>query len=260
MRSEDVLDDLVEQVTIRSIDDVHDAAVAIQRMAEDRGMRVAICEDISSKEPLTDADGTIINAEIFGWILDGDRWWEDHRLALNTPFPHSCRYESEPFWCNAKGFYGHWHNEYLDKIDPTDYFAVTMNYRSAILIPVHLPFGQISANCFIPLDQELEDLTEPFEKHSELFAQLTRRFVAGYVAAKRTKMRIPSGCILSKKEVVSLRWASAGKTDKEIGEIMNRSHATVRYHIHRASEKLNAVNRAQTIFKAGQLGYLGTTE
>jgi len=37
------------------------------------------------------------------------------------------------------------------------------------------------------------------------------------------------------------------------------SHATIRYHINRASEKLNAVNRAQTVFKAGQLGYLGAS-
>ena len=42
--------------------------------------------------------------------------------------------------------------------------------------------------------------------------------------------------------------------------ILSRSHATVRYHIHRASEKLNSVNRAQTIFKAGQLGYIGASD
>ena len=41
--------------------------------------------------------------------------------------------------------------------------------------------------------------------------------------------------------------------------IVGRSHATIRYHVHRAGEKLNSVNRAQTIFKAGQLGYLGSS-
>lgn len=260
MQDQRALGDMLAKVTVRSVEDIYDAAVVMQAAAEDRGMRVAICDDISSKEPLTDADGTVINAEVFGWILDGDRWWEDHRLALNAPFPQSCRYESEPFWCNASGFYGHWHNEYLDKIDSTEYFAKTMNYRSAILIPVHLPFGQISANCFVPVDPELEDLSEPFAKHSEFFALLTRRFVAGYVSAKRTKRRIPSSCFLSKHEVVCLRWAAIGKTDSEIGEIISRSHATVRYHIHRAGEKLNSVNRAQSIFKAGQLGFLGASD
>ena len=42
--------------------------------------------------------------------------------------------------------------------------------------------------------------------------------------------------------------------------IIGLSHATVRYHIHRAGEKLNSVNRAQTIVKAGQLGYLGASD
>jgi DNA-binding CsgD family transcriptional regulator len=88
---------------------------------------------------------------------------------------------------------------------------------------------------------------------------MTRRFIAGYVSAMRTKRRIPSDCELSKREVECLRWAAIGKTDREIGMIIDLSHATVRYHVHRAGEKLNAINRAQAIFKAGQLGYLGAS-
>ena len=107
------------------------------------------------------------------------------------------------------------------------------------------------------MDREKEDLSEEFALYSSLFAQLVRRFVAGYVQAIRTKRRIPSDCVLSKREVECLRWAAIGKTDKEISMILDRSHATIRYHIHRAGEKLDSVNRAQTIFKAGQLGYLG---
>ena len=53
------------------------------------------------------------------------------------------------------------------------------------------------------------------------------------------------------------RMITSGKTDKEISLILALSHATVRYHIQRAGEKLNAVNRSQAVFKAGQLGYLG---
>ena len=47
-----------------------------------------------------------------------------------------------------------------------------------------------------------------------------------------------------------------GKTDFEISIIMARSRATVRFHIHNASIKLNAVNRSQSVFKAAQLGYI----
>ncbi|MCC7003025.1 MAG: helix-turn-helix transcriptional regulator [Gemmatimonadaceae bacterium] len=62
---------------------------------------------------------------------------------------------------------------------------------------------------------------------------------------------------LSKREVECLRWAALGKTDQEIAAIISRSAATIRFHIHNAALKLDAVNRSQAVFKASQLGYLG---
>ena len=255
-RDSEGLNDLLEQVTIRSAEDIHDAAVAIARIAESYGMQVSMCDDISSKETMLDTDGTILNADIFRWLDDGARWWEDHRLALHSPLPRACRYESEPFWVNEHGFHTRWKNSYLEEIDLSDFEKRSM-CKAAIVIPVHLPFGQISANSFIALDRSKDDLSVEFAQHGSLFSQITRRFIAGYVQAHRTKRRIPSDCVLSKREVECLRWAAIGKTDKEISMILERSHATIRYHIHRAGEKLDSVNRAQTIFKAGQLGYLG---
>ena len=76
------LDELLESVTIRCTEDIHDAAVALARVAQERGMQIAVCDDISSKEPMVDAEGTVLNADIFRWLDDGARWWEDHRLAL----------------------------------------------------------------------------------------------------------------------------------------------------------------------------------
>ena len=255
-RGRESLDEMLEAVTIRSSEDIHDAAGALARIAEERGMQVSVCDDISSKETMLDSDGTVLNADIFGWIADGERWWEDHRLALSSPLPRACRYESEPFWINQQGFHMRWRNSYLEEIDLADFEKRSL-CKAAIVIPVHLPFGQISANSFISLDREKDDLSQEFELFGSLFSQITRRFVAGYVQAIRTTRRIPSDCVLSKREVECLRWAAIGKTDKEISMILERSHATIRYHIHRAGEKLDSVNRAQTIFKAGQLGYLG---
>lgn len=254
------LGQMLEQVTIRSIDDVHDAAIALNDIAREREYRVALSDDIASNEPMIDADGGILNAEIFGWMDEGERWWEDHRLALHSPLPRACRYKSEIFWCNAAGFYGHWPNHYLEDIDLRKYFAETSTSAAYIVVPMHLPFAQISASSFSPLDKSKDDLAEDFEEHGVLFGLLTRRFIAGYVACMRKTRRIPSDCELSKREVECLRWAAIGKTDKEVGMIISLSHATVRYHIHRAGEKLDSVNRAQTIFKAGQLGYLGASD
>lgn len=250
---------LLELVTIRCIDDIHDAAEAMARIAAERGLRFASCDDISAKVAMADAEGTLLNPDMFGWTEEGERWWQDHRLALRSPLAVACRYESEPFWMNRDGFYTMWPNSYLEEIDLSDFDKYLVS-KAAIVIPVHLPFGQISANSFASLDRTKTDLSAEFAEHGALLAQLTHRFIAGYVQAYRTKRRIPSDCVLSKREVECLRWAAIGKTDKEISMILDRSHATIRYHIHRAGEKLDSVNRAQTIFKAGQLGYLGASD
>lgn len=250
---------ILESVTVRCVDDIHDAAVELAKLAEERGFQTATWDDISSKEPMVDGEGTILNADVFGWIDDGKRWWEDHRLALHSPLPRACRYESEPFWVNQDGFYGVWRNSYLEEIDLHD-FGKRALCEAAIVVPVHLPFGQISANSYVPIDRTKRDLSAEFAEHGALLGQVMRRFIAGYVQAMRTRRRIPTNCVLSKREVECLRWAAIGKTDMEISMILGRSHATIRYHVHRAGEKLDAVNRAQAIFKAGQLGYLGASE
>ena len=253
------VEQLLERVTVRCTDDIHDAAMALARTAAERGMQVAMCDDIAAKTAMFDAEGINLNADIFGWIDDGARWWEDNRLALHWQLPRACRYESEPFWVNRYGFHTRWRNSYLGDIDLSDYEKKAI-CKASIVVPVHLPFGQISCNTFTSLDRSKEDLSEEFARYGSLFGQLMRRFIAGYVQANRTKRRIPADCVLSKREVECLRWAAIGKTDREISMILNRSHATIRYHIHRAGEKLDSVNRAQTIFKAGQLGYLGASD
>lgn len=250
------LNELAARVTITSLDDIHESAVVLNDVAAACGLRVAACSDIASKEQMTDAEGGIINAEIFGWMADGERWWEDTRLALSSPLPRACRYESEPFWVNAQGFHLRWRNRYLDEMSLQD-FEKRALCKAAIVVPIHLPFGQIGAVSFPPVDRGQTGMSAEFEEHGEFLATLSRRFVAGYVNTLRRQQWIPSDCKLSKREVECLRWAAIGKTDKEISMILSRSHATVRYHVHRAGEKLNAINRSQTVFKAGQLGYLG---
>jgi len=250
----------VDSVTITNPAEIRPAAEAMNEIAQSYGFRIAVSADISSKAHLVDADGNLLNKDVFGWVAEGERWWEDTRLALSSPLPRACRYESEPVWCNADGFHGHWPNEYLDKIDLKDFYAQSVTSKSHILIPVHLPFGQIAAVSFSTLEHGTTDLTEAYRLYSDFFGIVTSRFVTGYVLAMREKHRMPANCVLSKREAECLHWAAIGKTDKEISMILSLSHATIRYHVNRAGQKLNSVNRGQTIFKAGQLGYLGATD
>jgi DNA-binding CsgD family transcriptional regulator len=244
-------------VSVRSMADVHSAAEALRDIALQCGnLHVVATDNIASKNPMVDADGTVLAADVFGWTGENERWWTDSRLALSSPLPRACRYESEVFWANAEGFRTRQPNPYLDEMS-LDNFEKRALTKAAIVVPVHLPFGQIGAACFLSRDPERTDLSAEYEAWADPLALLSHRFIAGYAKAHRTRRWLPGDCQLTKREVECLRWASIGKTDKEISLILSRSHATVRFHIQNAGEKLDAVNRSQTIFKAAQLGYLG---
>src|SRR5437763_8048948 len=54
---------------------------------------------------------------------------------------------------------------------------------------------------------------------------------------------------LSQREVEIMRWLTAGKTNPEIGQILEISAFTVKNHVQRIFRKMNVVNRAQAVEK-----------
>lgn len=241
--------------TITSIHDVRKAAEQLAQIGRVMGdYRVAVCDNIAAKQPMVDADGNILAEDVFGYKAANERWWANSRLALVSPIPRACRYESEPFWCNTQGFHTRQPNPYLAKMDLSD-FEKRACCTSAIVVPVHLPLGQIGALAFNPRDCR-EDLAADFERFADDLAIVAHKYISGYVKVTRNRLLVPGDCQLTKREVECLRWAAVGKTDKEISMILSRSHATVRFHIKNAGEKLNTVNRSQTIYKAAQLGFI----
>ncbi|MEI6640949.1 MAG: LuxR C-terminal-related transcriptional regulator [Novosphingobium sp.] len=244
----------VNLVRIRTREDVRRAAEALHQLAMDAGMRAAPAHDIADKRTPVDHEGNILASDVFGWNAE-KAWWRNSRIALDSPLTSACRFTGEPFWVNAQGFRTREPNGYLAAIDLGNFEARAMT-RAAIVVPVHLPFGQIGAVSFNPLDTAMTDLEEAFASHGDAFGLYARTFIASYVQVMGARQALPPGSRLSKREVECLRWAAIGKTDLEISMIMSRSRPTVRFHIHNASTKLNAVNRSQTVFKAAQLGYI----
>ncbi len=248
---------IIEQVRIRDPGDVRRAAEAFRDIGTSvANLKIAACHNIALKEPMIDGDNAVLASDVFGWTGLSGGWWRSGRIALDSPVPAACRYESEPFWLNALGIHTRQPNPFIDAIDLADFERRAMT-RAAIVVPVHLPFGQIGAVSFNPVDQSLVNLSELFEENAELFDLLSRTFIGSYVRVMCRSQRLPVTSKLSKREVKCLRWAAIGKTDNEISLIMSRSRATIRFHIHNASLKLDAVNRSQTVFKAAQLGFIG---
>jgi len=245
------------EVAIASRDDIRRAAEAFRDAVGRMGaFRIVMSDNIASRRPMATPDGAVLAASVFGFEKPEERWWSNGQLALQSPLARACRYESEPFWANAQGFRTRHRNPYLEKIDLRN-FEQRALVSAAIVVPVHLPFGQIGMAAFGAYDPEHADLSAAFDDHADALMLLTQRFVTSYAKVTRKRQWLPADCQLTKREIECLRWAAVGKTDKEIAAIIDRSHATIRFHIQNASEKLNAVNRSQTIFKAAQLGYLG---
>ncbi|MBZ6378427.1 helix-turn-helix transcriptional regulator [Pacificimonas flava] len=249
---------IVQNVSVRTAEDIRPAAEALKAAFNERlpGWAVVPTANIASKAPMIDANGDVLALGVFGFAEEEEKAWEEGRIALHSPLHRACRYESEPFWVNKDGFRTAQPNPYLDSIDLNN-FEKRARCKSSLVFPLHLPFGQIGAVFAGPHSPEREDLSEEFAAHADELSVYAHRFIAGYAKVVRKRQWLPADCQLTKREVECLRWAAIGKTDKEISLILSRSHATVRFHIQNAGEKLDAVNRSQTIFKAGQLGYLG---
>jgi DNA-binding CsgD family transcriptional regulator len=250
--------DLLRGVTIRSRPGIRAAAEAMRDAgASLGGFRVAACANIASKDPMVDDAGNVLASDIFGWDAPEERWWERPGLALTSPLTIACRYESEPFWCNKAGLYTQQANPHLAGLDLSE-FSEWVVTEVAIVVPIHLPYGQIGAVSFHPAAAHVSDLSREFAEYGDLLGFLACKFISSYTRVADKQQWIPSDVRMSKREVECLRWAAVGKTDSEIARIRGRSCATIRFHIHNAAIKLNAVNRSQAIFKAAQLGYLGS--
>jgi transcriptional regulator EpsA len=62
---------------------------------------------------------------------------------------------------------------------------------------------------------------------------------------------------LSEREIQIMDWVAMGKTNSEIGSILNISAYTVKNHMQRIFQKLNVFNRAQAVSKINRISFNG---
>lgn len=257
MRS--ILDmELFERMRVGSSAEINMAAMCLRDTAAELcRMRVAATHNIASSRPMTDAEGNVLAATVFGFIDREEAWWLTPNLALISPLTALCRFESDPFWCNADGAWTHYGMRSIQGIDLGDFERRALT-RSALVVPVHLPFGQVGAVSFLPMEAGTEDLSDVFHAFADILGIYARQFIASYVHVERSSCPLKLSPTLTRREVECLHWASLGKTNEEIAIILGLARSTVRFHIRNASEKLDSVNRDQTVYRAAQLGYLAS--
>ena len=82
-----------------------------------------------------------------------------------------------------------------------------------------------------------------------------RRQAASPALAARGAADDASG--LSERETQIMAWVAMGKTNSEIGAILNISGFTVKNHMQRIFQKLNVFNRAQAVSKVTKVTVYG---
>ncbi|GAB4483963.1 MAG: hypothetical protein OHK0018_15760 [Erythrobacter tepidarius] len=251
-------DRLEDAVRIHDRHDVRGAALALERAARGLGLRMLVWHDLATLEPMVDAEGQPLDSGVFGWSEAELTGWRNFDRALRSPLLRVARLAGGPVWINRYGIHAPLMDRTLERFALDD-FAESAPFTAAIVVPVHLPFGQIGTAILVSTDPGRTDLAAEFARVEAALAAAILRFVSGYVAVSRDLRYLPTDSLLTSREIECLSWVAHGKTDFEISIILGCSHAGVRYHVTRACAKLGAVNRAQSVFRACQLGYLGPT-
>ncbi|WP_049759564.1 helix-turn-helix transcriptional regulator [Novosphingobium aromaticivorans] len=214
---------------------------------------IAAQADLGDPEPMSDEDGRPYAETTFRWTDPGHEYWRDRKLALHVPFLTAARLVAEPFFYTA-GTLATWRPSGL--LGGVDCSGVAKSFGGeAIVAPVHLPRGIVGA--VVWCSREPIGVAQVFAGKAEHFQALALRLVATHNEARGRPRNAGVPQKLTRREVQCLRWAAAGKTDGEIGIILDLSHSTVRFHLRNAAEKLGATGRAQSIQLAAGLGYVG---
>ncbi len=113
--------------------------------------------------------------------------------------------------------------------------------------------NNLSASCFA-----LGGLYDPWDQRSEYILSVTVPHLHAVfgTAAARTKGTHPTFRPLSPRELEVIRWLALGKSVSDIGAILGISDFTVRTHIQRLINKLEATNRSHAVARAIQAGVI----
>jgi DNA-binding CsgD family transcriptional regulator len=148
-------------------------------------------------------------------------------------------------------------NDFLKNIELTEFDEQT-GFASAIVVPIHMAFGQIGMAIFTGLASGKDDLSPKLTWVADRLGPTLARFVSSYATINADDRYMPVNTVLSRREIECLNWVAQGKTDYEISIILGCSHAGVRYHLARVGVKFGSANRTQSVFRACQLGYLSS--
>jgi LuxR family transcriptional regulator len=178
-----------------------------------------------------------------------DKGWSIH--AANDPYYHAC-FEGSLWtvWADVRTRKARLTAEELRCIR----YLNGKGLVNGVTVPIHLPerdFAFVSA-----IDSLDGQWTATFNRSKDALFVTAHHFHR--VASQKFGSFLPGKRVprLASREIECLMWVARGKTTEDVASILNVSMETVRVHLDRARDKLRAINRANAIAKAIQLGLI----
>jgi DNA-binding CsgD family transcriptional regulator len=245
---------------IAALTSLREGADILKRAGDALGLPLcAVVDDYSSNSLLKDEDGNTL-AKHFGWPVEAIEGWVDQGLTLFSPLGAACRLARRPFAWHQSDFALELPSASFDKVQGRQEkvldFLGELGIKGGVATPVHRPLGRVGSIVWMSFDEAL-DLDALVKAHEPGLFLLGHYFL-DLVARTQDEGPVIEGAVtLTEREVECLTWVALGKTDADIGKIISRSPTTARFHIDKATRKLNAGSRAQAVAKAAQLGIIG---
>lgn len=135
----------------------------------------------------------------------------------------------------------------------SEIFRLACNFgiEQGFTVPLHEP-GCAFGSLHLSSQKNNQEFYDLIDKNSHVIQSLAN--MAHLHRPSSVKRLTYKG--LSQRELECLYWSSLGKTNQEVGIILNITERTVTFHINNCMSKLETFNAKQTITKALRLGLI----
>lgn len=185
----------------------------------------------------------LFSGQTMGW---GERYMQEHLAADDPTLPLVFSKHSPFAWSDLSG-------AALNKKQKRLFEeAFKVGLKNGFVVPVTGPLGEVAAVLLAGENHNPPGIAE----RSTIQALATVFATCGRSLLEIADDELIPENILTRREAQCLTWVAQGKTDWEIGAILEIAPRTVGAHLDNARAKLGASTRAQAVFEAWRHGLL----
>jgi len=238
---------LQRQTTLES------TALVLAECAEALGWHLAAFHADKDATSLPRARNGEFIARMMGWpvaCLDG---WSRRGLGQHCPVAKRCGTAVAPFLWSAdpQRTEASWDGLTPQQQEVMDHYARYM--QGTVTVPVRLNAGSIGYVSWCSRDYQ--DIERRFHETFSSVYMLSHIFIHHMESLLEAGRSRPEDT-LTARERECLTWAARGKSEEEIGMIIQRSRETVHFHVRNAVTKLDAGNRTHAVAIACMRGLI----